>query len=624
MKGYAGKLLKINLTNRQIEAAETDMSMARSYLGGSGFCVALLAELDWEVDPLSPRNRLVFAVGPLTGAPATFCSRYVVAGKSPLTGIWGEAHASGFWGPELKHGGWDAIIVDGEADSPVYLAIEDDLVEIRDAADLWGRDTVETDHILRERHQDKRLRLLTIGQAGEKLSHLACIINDHARAAGRTGLGAVMGSKNLKAIAVRGTRGYKMADGDGFKQLMKKLNKTVKQAPAREALHKYGTDGAMMDLYEKGDVPIKNWTQGAWEEGVKKVSGPTMAETILTGTYSCRSCLIGCGRVVEVKEGSYAMSGKGPEYETAAGFGPNLLNDDLEAIAKANDICERYGMDTISTSAAVAFAMECYERGLLNRSDTDALELTWGNHAAIVELVRKIGEREGFGAVLADGSKKAAERIGGGSNKFCMEVKGLDLPFHDPRAFSSWAVAYTTSPRGGCHVYAPTYWLERGITFADLGYDTPLDRFATDGKGTWTKVFQDFCEVLESLVVCKFSLYGNLRGPDFADMVRLTTGWNVSLHDLLEIGERIVNVKRLILNRLGITRKDDVLPERITTMPLPVGGAKGYLPEVEPMLDEYYWARGWDENGIPTPEKLRSLGIDKLAQDLEIERKRIN
>lgn len=613
MKGYAGKIAKVDLTKQKIKAIKTDMEMARWYLGGSGFCTAMLADMDWRVDPLSPENRLVFAVGPLTGAPASFCSRYVVAAKSPLTGIWGEAHASGFFGPELKYAGWDAIVLDGKADRPVYLAIENETISILDAADLWGRDTVETESILRKWHQNKRLRVLTIGPSGEKLSHLSNIINDHARAAGRTGLGAVMGSKNLKAIVVRGTLRYDMFDADGFKKLTKKLSETVKKAPAREALHKYGTDGAMMGAYENGDVPIKNWTQGVWDEKIERVSGPAMAESILIDTYACRSCLVGCGRVVEVKEGPYStMPGKGPEYETVAGFGPNCLNDNLEAIAKANDICERYGMDTISTSAAVAFAIECYEKGLLSKSDTDGLELMWGNDNAIVNLVQKIGDREGLGALLADGAKKAAEKIGGGSNKFCIEVKGLDLPFHDPRAFSSWAVAYATSPRGGCHICAPTFWLERGITFPDLGYDTALDRFSNEGKGAWTKVFQDFCEALESLVVCKFSLYANLRGPDFVEMVRLTTGWRISLDEMLQIGERIFNVKRLILNRLGITRKDDVLPERTTTMSLAEGGTKGHLPELKPMLDDYYLSRGWDENGVPTYEKLRSLGIDQI------------
>ena len=608
MQGYAGKMLRINLTDRSIETIDTDMEMARNYLGGSGFCTALLTDMDWDVDPLSPGNRMVFATGPLTGAPATFCSRYVVAAKSPLTGIWGEAHASGFWGPELKFAGWDGIILDGAADGPVYLSIEDGEVELRDAGDLWGRDILETEALLRERHQAKKLRVLAIGPAGEKLSCIAMIANDH-RAAARTGLGAVMGSKKLKAITVRGTLGYNMADSDGFKQLMKRLNETVMKAPARDALHNFGTDGGMMAFHDFGDVPIKNWSKGAWADGAQKVSGPVMAETILTKNYACRSCLLGCGRVVEVKEGPYAMSGAGPEYETAAAFGPLLLNDNLEAIAKANDLCNRYGMDTISTGGTVAFAMECYEKGLVSKSETDGLDLSWGNHEAIVELTRKIGEREGFGAVLADGSKKASEKIGGGSEKFCITVKGLELPMHDPRAFMSWAVNYATVPRGGCHMYSPTFWLERGLLFPDLGYDTQPDRFDTEGKGIWTKIFHDYCEILESLVICKFSLYANLRGPDFSDMIRLATGWDVNLDELLLIGERIVNAKRLILNRLGITRKDDTLPERIFNLPHSEGGAEGRTPDLAPMLDEYYRARGWDENGVPTSEKLESLGL---------------
>jgi aldehyde:ferredoxin oxidoreductase len=286
-----------------------------------------------------------------------------------------------------------------------------------------------------------------------------------------------------------------------------------------------------------------------------------------------------------------------------------LLNDNLEAVTKANDLCERYGLDTISTGSVVAFAMECYEKGLIDKSKTDGIELTWGNHEAIVEMTRKIGEREGFGAVLADGVERAAEQIGAGSEKFCMTVKGLEQPMHDPRAFSSWAVTYTTSPRGACHMCAPTFWLERGLLFPDIGYDKQLDRFATEEKGAWTKAFQDYCEVLESLVVCKFSLYANLRMPDFADMVRLSTGWEVSPEELLEIGERVFNTKRVILNRLGISRKDDRLPDRMLKEPHSDGGAEGYSPDMETLLNDYYEARGWDSEGLPTQEKLDALNI---------------
>ncbi len=609
MSGYSGKILRIDLTERHAEILDTDMGIARKYLGGSGLCAALLTDLDWGIDPLSGANRLVFALGPLTGAPAPFCSRYVVGAKSPLTGLLGEAHASGFWGPELRFAGWDAVIVEGAADSPVYLSIEDQAVGINDGRNLWGKDTYETEEILQELHKGKP-RVLSIGPAGEKGSLVACIINDHGRAAARTGLGAVMGAKNLKAIVVRGTGKFHMADRQGFKSLSRELVDIVMAAPAREALHNYGTNGGMMAFHEMGDVPVKNWTKGAWEEGAEKVSGQTVAETILTGTYACRGCPIGCGRVVEVKEGPYAFYGKGPEYETAAGFGPLLLNDDLESVARANDLCNRYGIDTISTSATIGLAFEAYEKGSLGKSATDGLELTWGNHKAIVELVRKIGEREGVGAMLADGSRKAAERIGGGSERFSMDAKALELPFHDPRAFSSWAVAYATAPRGGCHIAAPTYWLERGVTFSDLGYNEQLDRFSSEGKGAWTKVFQDYCEMLECLVVCKFALYGGLRGPNFVDMVRLASGWDMSFEELLRVGERTFNLKRVILNKMGISRKDDTLPERILKESLSEGGTRGHTPDLATMLDKYYKARGWDQNGIPTPETIESLGID--------------
>jgi aldehyde:ferredoxin oxidoreductase len=608
MFGYAGKMLWVDLSKGSIEARKTDQTLARNYLGGAGFCAALTADMDWGINPLDPLNRLVFAVGPLTGAPGPCCSRYSVAAKSPLTGLYGEAHASGFWGPELKYASWDAVVVVGASEKPVYLSIRDDEVELRDGSELWGLDTYETEERLQEAH-GRTCRVLCIGPAGEKRSFLACMINDHGRAAGRTGLGAVMGSKRLKAVLVKGTGKYRAADPDGFKKVSRELVEIIKHAPAREALHKFGTNGGMMAFHEMGDVPIRNWRQGAWEEGTRKVSGQAMTESILTGTYACRSCPIGCGRVVTVEEGPYAVSGKGPEYETAAGFGPLLLNDNLASVAKANDLCNRYGMDTISTSATVGFAMECYEKGLLDLSATDGLELTWGNHAAIVEVVRKMGEREGIGALLADGSRKAAQSIGAGSRAFAIEVKGLELPFHDPRAFSSWAVAYATAIRGGCHIAAPTYWLERGVTFEDLGYPAQLDRFVAEGKGSWTKVFQDYCEMLECLVVCKFTLYGKLRGPNFVDMVRTATGWDVTLDELIRVGERSINLKRVISNRLGVTRKDDTLPERILKMVLTEGGAKGFKPDLSSMLDEYYAARGWDENGIPTEPTLERLGI---------------
>lgn len=608
MYGYGGKLLKVNLSTKTFEIEKLEENVARKFLGGAGLAGKLLQDMDWQVDSFDPKNRLVFTVGPLEGTSAPCCCRYVVASKSPLTGLWGEAHAAGFWGPELKLAGWDGIIIDGRAESPVYLWINNDVVEIQDARSLWGKDTYETEEILRQKH-DRMVRVACIGPAGEKLSRIAGVFNG-GRAAARSGLGAVMGSKGLKAIAVRGTGRVSLAKEGEFRELVKELNKIIMAAPARTALLKYGTNSAMAALSEAGDVPIKNFTQGEWSEGFNKLSGPAVTEAILTGASHCKFCPIGCGRKIEVKKGPYAgLSGSGPEYETIAAFGSLCLNDNIEVIAKANDLCNRYGLDTISTGMTVAFAMECFERGIITKKDADGLDLNWGNHLAIVELVNKIGKREGIGDILADGSKRAAEKLGGGSEEFAMHVKGLELPLHDPRAFASWAVAYATASRGGCHIQAPTYWIERGVTFYDLGFLEKLERFTSEGKAKFAKVFQDFCETIESMVICKFSLYGNLRSPHMLKLISLSTGWDIDLDEFLKIGERSFNLKRMINVKLGVSRRDDTLPKRILSLQLMDGGTQGHIPDLETMLSEYYQLRGWSQDGIPNTEKLEELSL---------------
>jgi len=608
MYGYGGKLLKVNLSTKTFEIEKLEENVARKFLGGAGLAGKLLQDMDWQVDSFDPKNRLVFTVGPLEGTSAPCCCRYVVASKSPLTGLWGEAHAAGFWGSELKLAGWDGIIIDGRAESPVYLWINNDVVEIQDARSLWGKDTYETEEILRQKH-DRMVRVACIGPAGEKLSRIAGVFNG-GRAAARSGLGAVMGSKGLKAIAVRGTGRVSLAKEGEFRELVKGLNKIIMAAPARTALLKYGTNSAMAALSEAGDVPIKNFTQGEWSEGFNKLSGPAVTEAILTGASHCKFCPIGCGRKIEVKKGPYAgLSGPGPEYETIAAFGSLCLNDNIEVIAKANDLCNRYGLDTISTGMTVAFAMECFERGIITKKDADGLDLNWGNHLAIVELVNKIGKREGIGDILADGSKRAAEKLGGGSEEFAMHIKGLELPLHDPRAFASWAVAYATASRGGCHIQAPTYWIERGVTFYDLGFLEKLERFTSEGKAKFAKVFQDFCETIESMVICKFSLYGNLRSPHMLKLISLSTGWDVDLDEFLKIGERSLNLKRMINVKLGVSRRDDTLPKRILSLQLMDGGTQGHIPDLETMLSEYYQLRGWSQDGIPNTEKLEELSL---------------
>jgi aldehyde:ferredoxin oxidoreductase len=614
MFGFTGRLLHIDLNTTVRSTKDLDETVARQYLGGSGLAAHILSSMRWEVDPLGPENRLVFIAGPLTGTPAPLCSRYSVCAKSPLTGVWGEAHASGFWGPELKAAGLDGIILEGKADRPVYLWIKDGKVEIKNARHLWGKDTFETEDEIREELGDKNIRVACIGPAGEKLSRIAAIINDHGRAAARCGIGAVMGSKNLKAIAVKGTQEIKVAKLKELRQLAGKLVKLARESTAGKYLKEFGTAGGMDPFHEFGDVPVKNWKQSFWEEGCHKVSGQAITETILTGRSACKRCPIGCGRLIELKEGPYkGLKGKGPEYETAAAFGPLCLNDDLPAVAKANDLCNRYGLDTISTGAVIAFAFECYEEGLITKKETDGIELNWGNAASIVKMVEKIGRREGLGNLLAEGCKRAAEKIGKGADKFAFHIKGLELPMHDPRAFSSWAVAYGTSNRGACHIQAPTFWVERGLSFPAIGLDDPGDRFASEGKGRLTRIFQDFCEVVESAGICKFALYGDFHSHHVLSLLRCATGWDLELDEMMKIGERSFNLKRLINVKCGISKKDDILPERILALRLLDGGTKGHLPDQEKMLKDYYRERGWDEDGIPTSEKLRELS---LSEDL--------
>lgn len=608
MNGYAGKILRINLSDLSFRTEEMHENLMRLYLGGSSLATKLLSRMNWQKDPFDLDSEIVFATGPITGTSAPSSARFVVAAKSPLTGGWGESHASGYWGPELKYAGFDAIVIKGRAERPTFIWIHDGQPEFKDASHLLLKGTYETEEIIRNELGDRKIRVLRIGPAGEKLSRIAAIINDHGRAAARGGLGAVMGSKNLKAIAVRGNGRLNVADKDRFEQLTKSLHKMVSKSLGRKALRDHGTNGGMEAFYSAGDVPIKNWTQGAWEEGIKNLFGPIVTDTILVGKSTCRGCSIGCGRIVEIKDGEYkGLKGKGPEYETIAAFGPLCLNDNLPTIVKAGELCDQYGLDSISTGATVAMVIECHEKGLLSIEDLDGLDLSWGNGHAIVALVEKIGKREGIGDLLAEGSLRSAKEIGNEAEEAVMHVKGLELAMHDPRAFSSWAVSYGTCPRGGCHIGAPTYWLERGITFPELGFPEALDPFSIEKKGEWTAVFQDFCEVIESMVICKFVMYGGVREQNVVDMITLCTGFDMDLKDILKIGERSNNIKRLINLKLGFGKGQDILPRRIRLLALKEGGTQGHVPNADKMLSEYYHYRGWNKDGIPSRKKFDEL-----------------
>jgi aldehyde:ferredoxin oxidoreductase len=607
--GYAGKLLRVDLSSGGLKEQPLDVEKLRGYLGGSALGARILYdELDPSVEPLSPDNLLIFMTGPLTGTACPSCGRYCVCTRSPLTNIWAEAHAAGYWGPELKFAGFDGIVFKGKAEKPTYLMVKDGGYELRDASALWGKDTYETEGALRRELNDERVKVACIGRAGERLSRISSIMNDLGRAAGRCGVGAVMGSKNLKAVAVRGTRMnvFPAAREAQLREYLRKIYVSIRSHPTVQIYTSYGTDGIMSMMHEYGDVPVKYFSKGEWSEGEKKINGEAMSKTILHKQYACYRCLVACGREVKVTTGKYSgLAGAGPEYETCAAFGLLCMNDDLGAIAKANDLCNRYGLDTISTGNMVAFAMECYEKGLIGKDDL-GMELRWGDPDAIVEIVKQIGEGEGFGAVLGEGVMRASERIGKGAEEFAIHVKGLEVPMHDPRAFKGMGLQYATSHRGACHLRGMFYHIEQGERVPDLGIHKRYERFTVDDKAEPVIAMQNWHDVLDSLIMCKFAM---VAPASALAMLQLVTGWEVKLQELIKVGERAYNLKRLINIRYGMTVKDDTLPKRLLSMPLPDGGCKGMVVELDRMLPSYYSARGWDQGGVPTREKLMELGL---------------
>jgi len=609
--GYMGKILRVNLNTKQIEIEEVKEDIAKKYIGGSGLGARILfKETSVDTDPLGPENILIFMTGPLTGTRTFSSDRFEVITKSPLTGIYAEADCGGHWGEKLKKSGYDGIIVLGKADRPLYIWIDDGQVRLKDASHLWGKDTFEVDEIIKKETTDTT-SVVSIGQSGEKLVRIAAIITDgkHGRAAGRCGVGAVMGSKNLKAIAVTGSAKIEVAYPDKLLGLTREITPQMKSGTM--ALNNFGTSNGLLYCENVGDLPIKNWYQGKWEKGAEKITGQAMAETILIKNYRCGRCTIGCGRVIKVAKGPYQGTEiGGPEYETLGMLGSNCLIDDLPAIAKANELCNRYGLDTISTGGVISFAMEAYERGLINKKDTGGIELKWGNASALIEMVHQIGRRRGFGELLGKGVKRAAEEIGGNAKEFAIHVKGLEFPAHDPRAKFSVALGYATSNRGACHLQAFTSDFEDGASLPDLGYPETLDRFATKGKAEFVAKMQNLMSMFDSLKCCKFILFGGVTVEPLVKYLNFVTGWDMNVSEFLRTGERIFNLKRLYNVRCGISRKDDTLPSRILTHRR--GGGTNHLPALNIMLNDYYKYRKWDEFGIPTEEKLKELGLDEF------------
>jgi len=605
--GYMGKILKVNLSTGKISEEPLNMNFAKMFLGGSGLaCRILYNMINKDTDPLGPENPLIFMTGPLTGTTAPSCGRYVVCAKSPLTGIWGESNSGGKFGPMLKFSGFDGIIIVGRSEKPVYLSIVDGSAELRSAEHLVGKNTFETQRILAEELGEKRVSVACIGPAGENLVKYAAIMNDGGRAAGRTGMGAVMGSKNLKAVAVFGSQKVPLADEDKFIEVAKEAHTIVKEAFNSEMFRQLGTGGYVDLAQEMGDMPNKYFTLGVFENA-SKISGSTMAETILVRNRACYGCPIGCGRVVKIDEGKYKLlETDGPEYETLCAFGSLILNDNLEGLAYANYLCNIYGIDTISCGSTIAFATYLYEQGKISKDETGGIELKWGDIDIVIQLIEMIAFRRGFGDILAEGVKRIGEKYG--ARDYAAEVKGLEIPFHDPRAFFGMAICYATSPRGACHLNGDVYLVDLGQEVPELGIVSG-DRFEEEKKVEVVIKSQNWRTVYNSMIMCQFC---NPPAEIIAKLLTYSIGQEYAIEDLGLLGERIFNLKRILNNKLGVSRKDDYLPKIVLT-PLKEGGTEGRVPNIGKMLQKYYEIRKWDyESGKPTEEKLKQLGLDKL------------
>lgn len=597
---YVNKILQVDLTKETTSVREFPKEL-KQYIGGRGLGVKLVYDNGANIDPLSPENIMVFATGPLTGTRAPESGRYCVVSKSPATGTVFDSNSGGTWGPELKFAGFDVVVIKGKAKNPVYLWINDGSAEIKSASEVWGKDVFETTDTLVEEVGDKKAKVACIGLGGEKLANIAAIMNDKARAAGRGGLGAVMGSKNLKAIVVRGHNRPEIANPDLFDSAVKESMETIKNNDVTgKGLPSYGTAVLVNIINEAGILPTRNFQTGVFENAYD-ISGESMAENLLDRKRACWGCIIGCGRGTSIKEGKYkGESGEGPEYETVWSLGAQCGVKDLNAITKANYLCNQYGIDTISAGSICGVVMEMYEKGKITEKEI-GFRANFGDASALVNLVELMCKGSGFGVDMVKGSRLLTEKYG--APELAMQVKGLELPAYDPRGVQGHGLAYATSNRGGCHLRA--YMIAPEI----LGIPMKIDPFATEGKPEMLKTIQDLFAVVDSLILCKFNTFA-IGAEEFTKLLNGALGTQYSVEDIMQIGERIWNLERRYNNREGLTRPEDTLPKRLLEIPMPDGPAKGQVNRLNEMLDDYYKVRGWNSNGEVTQEKLKELGLE--------------
>ena len=612
MAGFFYRILEVDLSSGQSKVIEYGEQALRKYFGGSGLAASiLLNRFDPSLGPFHPQNPLIFMTGLFTGIPVPSGCRVSICTQSPLR-IWGEANAGGYWGPELKSTGFDGLIITGKAKEPSYLWVTSKGAELRSALSLWGKGTFETTARLTEQ-TDPHARVAAIGPAGESLSCMAGVITGglEARVMGRTGPGAVMGSKNLKAVVVRGDQKPFIADPKILQEATKEFLPNLKFV---EGLSKFGTAGVIESKEAAGVLPVRNFTQAHWDKA-KRIAGPALVGEFLERHYGCYSCPIRCGKEVKGPEGPYAgVVGHGPEYETLSAFGSLVLNDDLKSLIHLNFLCNDLGLDSMSTGIAAAFAIESCLRGYLK--ENDGLDLQWGNARAVGALVEKIAKRQGIGAIFADGVEKASQALGKETEAFALHSKGLEVSLSNPTPTVSLALSWATSNRGACHLEGFSHQVESGTPFPEMGYMKTMDGTSGEGKGRMTARMQDYMAVFNALGLCKFLFFARVSHETICRWIKGLAGWEVTSKDLMGVGERIYNMKRAYNVLLGVKAERDVVAPRILENLRPgkpiSEGRKLFLA----MRKEYYQARGWDADGIPTREKLLSLGLEEAAEKI--------
>jgi aldehyde:ferredoxin oxidoreductase len=603
------KVLRVNLTSREIKIEPLNMQWANDYLGGRGLGTKYLMEgMDPAADAMSPQNMLIFATGPLTGTMCSTSGRYAAVTKGPLTNAIAASNSGGKFGAELKFSGYDLLIVEGKASSPVYLMIQDDKVQICDASEYWGTTVWHTEETIKEKHGDPQIKVASIGVAGEQGVRYACIVNDLHRAAGRSGVGAVMGSKNLKAVAARGTVGVPVNDASAFMQVVKSTHQLLEDSAGRKDLTVYGTNAMIDTMNAFGGLPTRNF-QDVTFEGTSKLNPAAMStpnendHTNLITNKACFGCTIGCGRIAHIDKNHFSIKERqqywhasgGLEYETAFAFGPVLGIDDIDALTFAGYMMNEHGMDPISFGVTLAAAMELFEKGVITTNDTDGIALNFGNAEALTVMAEKTGKHEGFGQMLGLGSKRMCERYG--HPELSMAVKGQEFAGYDSRALQGMGLGYATSNRGACHLRHDTF-------------SADMDDQTGQGKAEPCKSSQDKIAMIDSTGLCLFTTAA-WDTNEFQQQVSVACGSNWTNERLLETGERIWNLERLFNLQAGLTKADDTLPPRLLDVPAPAGIAKGRVAELNIMLPEYYALRGWDDNGVPQQQTLARLGLDQ-------------